>query len=545
MPNRRDVKGANGQWGNDSLLYSDDPLWNATTQIQTDSRVDATFEAMGQGSKQKVPPSNITEPVNVIPVNTSVGQLPYVPLTPRSPSDSADGYNKKPNLGRVLNYGDDNSAQTDTGNVWSPSYHALGLAIYGIQRSTIPSWAKVITIARTQPAGRVIAQGIATYDFEEAGQNPSFYQVANKFTNRWIWWGRDVQSAFVLESTWDDVINNPQNYSLQAVAPLGFYNETYGWWRVGGQTSPNARAFDMLLYAGVQRDNGQVNVGESNVGITPILPNVPQGNYVTFGQYRNTFNPNSYWVEGSNDGNSLISLADNGVQVFDVSQRGRAIRFLMDNNVYLNQSTGDARNFGDAGVRNFHEPFYVVNVVRDAAEVPEQNNQQYIATEYIKVADDARLGREVAQRTHVQHRRVDPAGEDQPHLQHEHRLHDELGGVRREHRESAERSNQEAQQRPRYRVARQQRDRHAPAQAEQPQVDQRDRAEQQREAPDVDRLGDRVGVQRLAHEPAEAGRLDRVQRARHGPDALPQLDGLAGHGDAVLQLHAGHVHGGC
>ena len=139
--------------------------------------------------------------------------------------------------------------------------------------------------------------------------------------------------------------------------------------------------------------------------------------------------------------------------------------------------------------------------------------------------------RPAAQRAGVQQGGVDAGGQDQAHLDHEHRLHEELGGVCGEHRQSARRGDDEPGDRPRHRERGQRVDRNAAAQPQEAQVDDDDRAEQQREPGDVRGLGERVRPQRLAHEATEPGRLDRVQRTRH--DASAQLDGLACSRDAL------------
>ena len=75
--------------------------------------------------------------------------------------------------------------------------------------------------------------------------------------------------------------------------------------------------------------------------------------------------------------------------------------------------------------------------------------------------------------------------------------------------------------------------RHAAAEPEQAQVDDDDRAEQQPESGDVHDLDAGIGPQRFAHEAPDAGRFDRMDRARHRERATRSSVGLAGDGDAL------------
>jgi hypothetical protein len=381
FPNRRDIKGAQGQWGNNSALYSD-TVFAATVETSIPAlRVQNTFEAFEQGTQAKDDGLFVT----VVPgVN---GGLPYVPLRPINPQDGTiSGYNLKPNYGRLPVYDTEATVYVDRGEIWNPRYHAMGLMVNGVLRSSIPSLAKVITIARSAPAQRVIAQGLASYDMRpnEVPGNP-----AEKSTTSWRWFGRDAFAA--ITPKWAQFEEQPTRYALQAVSPLGFYNETYGWRRVLTDFGPTAdgAALDMLLYAGVQRDNGEVNIGDEALqGVQPGAPGIPPANYVGYGLWRNLNAPSNYWSEGTNNGNTLIPLApSSGVEQLNSEFNSRLWRLRTDPFIYSpsGNSVGGSRDFQNSVVRLFHQPFYVVNVVDEDARVEDQNINQYIQATHVHV----------------------------------------------------------------------------------------------------------------------------------------------------------------
>jgi hypothetical protein len=380
FPNRRDIKGAQGQWGNNSALYSD-AVYAATVETSGTNVVQNTFEAFEQGTRAKDDGLFVT----VVPgVNAG---LPYVPLRPTNPQDGTiSGYNLKPNATRYPNYASSSGEVNDSGQIWNPRYHALGLMVNGVLRSSIPSLAKVITIARSAPAGRVISQGLASYDMRP---NEDASLPAKKGTASWRWFGRDAFAG--INPKWAQFENNPTRFNLQAVSPLGFYNETYGWRRTNGGASQAdiAVALDMLLYAGIQRDNGEVNVGDSAAqGVQPGTTSVPLGNYVGYGLWRNTSAPDNYWSQGANNGNTLIQLTQGlAVEVLTSEASSQVWRFRTNPFIYSpgGDSVGASRDFNNSAVRLFHQPFYVVNVVDEAARVEDQNINQYIQATHVHV----------------------------------------------------------------------------------------------------------------------------------------------------------------
>jgi len=401
LPNRRDIKGSSGRYGNVSDAYSSDRIPAANVDCQGPEPVTPTFEALEQGTRKK---TNLTP---VVQVNVVPGQSQfYQPYRPVGPTDgNPAGWNIPPIVKRLPVFDTTNPQPNDTGNIWGPRYHALGVGISGIEPNSIPSEVQVLSAARTPVAGRVICQGIGMYDLVE---DPSdFRSVGRKSTSRILFWSRDIDSGVVPQSLWDDVVNNPTKYALQAVSPLGMYTEPYGWdRRTGINWGTSANAIDILLYAGIQHDEGQVNVGEptaGGMGYQPGLNNLTQfnGNWFGYAKGRQSdipsgipngqpgYDPNTYswWHEAGNDGNTPLQLANNGVTRV-IRGRSACWSIQTDNYIYspnTDRTNGD-RGFNDATVRRFHQPLYVFNIVLLEATVRTQNIQQLIPTgDHLKV----------------------------------------------------------------------------------------------------------------------------------------------------------------
>jgi hypothetical protein len=110
---------------------------------------------------------------------------------------------------------------------------------------------------------------------------------------------------------------------------------------------------------------------------------------------------------------------------------------------------------------------------------------------------------------------VHARGQDEPHLQDENAIGDEVLRMRSEHEEARQHRDHERADGPRQRVAREPRRGDFARQPEKPQVDDEDRAEHEAERHDVERLDRRVRPERFAHVTRDARSLQRLQRRGH------------------------------
>ena len=372
MPNRRDRKTG------DSATYSDSPIYAALTDCQSASPVDQTFDAFTQGTYRK----SDTQIVNAI---ASSGA--YEPWRPVNPTDnSIEGLRMSPIVGYSVgqNAGVDTTIAM-TGNIWNPQYNALGVGIYGIEN--VPSSVKAMTVVRTAPANRVICQGIGTYRLTEV-VTAGF--PIHKSTTSVDFFSRDLQLGLVPQNIREDMEANPRNYELQFVSPLGFFTECYGYF-VSNPLDRNGNGIDMVSYAGIQHDEGQVNAGEpaaGGMGYQPQVGVAPAGNYVGYSAWRQTRPPTnqgppttgsstfSYWNQTGNDGNTPYTL-----DAFQQVTTGRGTKWILTTGYIYSPATDstDQTNFLFPEVRAFHQPWYVINIVRRGAEVP-QGTGDYVNT---------------------------------------------------------------------------------------------------------------------------------------------------------------------
>lgn len=388
FPNRRDPKTGL------SAAYSDTPVFAGNTDCNNPNilqRVSPTFEAYEQGSEAK---TDLVTELNVINPNST-----YNTWHPTSPDDgNVSGYNIPPVTGRYINNAfEAGTPIPNTGHAFNPRVHSLGGMIHGI--NNIPKWVKAISVVRTEPANRVIAQGIGTYKVYPNPVNPVLLP-ANKSTVSLNFYSKDIQYGLVPQNIIEDIQQNPENYGLQFVSPLGFYSEIYGYYPAPPlpllSSGTRAVAADMLSYACIQRESNvfNINAGDgSNTDMGYGTTSGPPGRYVSYATWRNpgsgvsaNINANtalgqsySYWNDNGNNGNAIVGIA----QLNPVTTgRGEYWDLVCVNYVYTpqGQATYDQTAFNNESVKGFHQPWYVINIVRKGAAVDNLRSPQYINT---------------------------------------------------------------------------------------------------------------------------------------------------------------------
>lgn len=374
FPNRRDRRTGK------SFLYSDgyqgvDPrsLVQATTDLNgTDTGVvGPTFEAFTQGAVAKnwVPaPGNALAPWSgygfINRVNFSGSSFnPFGPTNPTTNGDESRLSQSPNDKGYATSLGNALIDSYDyTGAVWAARNYALGAAIEGVQN--VPSGTTVISVMRTEPARRVVAQGIACWSDLRRQFNNS--NTTLKSTNKVDVMIPDFKNSAVSQTIIDLFESNPNSFKIQFVSPLGFFTESY-----------SHAVKDVLSYAGVQWDDSEtVNNGlqiDSYQG-DPTSGLQPQ--YVGYGSWRsNAFIGANSWT--SSNGNKLFDIEN--VQGITQNNQTRW-RVTLDEDVY--QELGGLGNSNSDDVKRFHEPWYVVNIVVDEATISNDQVDKYIETGY-------------------------------------------------------------------------------------------------------------------------------------------------------------------
>ena len=360
------------------------------TAASVDSVVEETFEIfdhenaisktdkctfkniMNDGFKNSVI-SSVNENCSAPPFQNFVGDIfaedvGYNPYTPTDSNDNTLGHNYVVNT----EVSDSSNDYDYNPQAFGCDYYSRGFAIGGVDN--LPSWAKSFSVVRSERAGRVVCQGIGMYSLQEGDIDPLGQfanSLATKEGNKLWFTSPDISSGLVNQGVLDDMAQNPQNYAVQFSSPLGFFSEVYNF-EDNLETANKDRLIDMAVYARVLRDSGQINPGED--------PAMGLNGYVAYNRYRNTSN---------NAGQGLFNVPEGGnrivnLQGFSLVTDGRSSFFELEfpQNLYNVQNVGgfsDA-DFNDQGMKDFTEPFYIVNIIRTGAEVPDLNIDGYYST---------------------------------------------------------------------------------------------------------------------------------------------------------------------
>jgi hypothetical protein len=252
---------------------------------------------------------------------------------------------------------------------FASDFYAKGHVLSGIDN--IPDWVKSFSIVRTESAGRVVCQGLGAYKILPGSYDgASSDKITKKHKSQMWFFSPDVDSGLVSQAEIDNIKNNPQDYKVQFVSPLGFFSDVYSF---------ESNAFkdhlcDMITHVKVMRDQGQINPGTD--------PTTGPNGYVYYNKYRGVDSPlfdvNEGWFSGS-DGNKEM-----GLDLFEEIREGRGTYFTIgfDEDIYGVRNVGGTgkRDFDDDGLKNWTEPMYMINIIKTGAEAPNGDIQGYRST---------------------------------------------------------------------------------------------------------------------------------------------------------------------
>jgi len=444
MPNKRDPMSA--FMSGDPITYTLAKSWQASTRGQVENTFEVVDYKLGstrppEGGEDQSHGANIlnTGVSGTLKDSTKPNQVGYVPLNPKKPNDFNEsnvmytpndavfdgsvgnwGNGDLGNWGISPNRNPGNKITSYNPNIYNPQYNALGLAVIGID--TYPEWVAGFSIVRTERAGRVVSQGMGFYYLQDAvdhtgtplwknnGQKGTGqkrrYQIACHFP--------DFENGVVSSAVINDIQNNPQNYQIQLVEPLGFSSEVYGG-TSNSASNPvitglndgelhGDSQIDMVVHAKVQSEivgdtgvnsgvtgNAQCNPRNSGA-VDPIgISDTAQTSsyYTAFGIWRNqangspSFNGNTL----STNGNTLFNIAAGGVTLDTSNEEGlNYFVFSLEDssnvqaNLYISGGNADYNNFTDNETRNWHEPVYIVNIVKNGATVSNLDFESLVPT---------------------------------------------------------------------------------------------------------------------------------------------------------------------
>lgn len=311
---------------------------------------------------------------------------PYKTMTPVSQTDNSSTYGNRINK-RVATRSNPTSGGRQT-YYYNPvgyglDYYSMGAAFKGIDASTLPPWADGFSVLQTNPAKRVVAQGLGYYDIIEAGKGLG--PNAGKELDSIIVHFPDLDADSGLEpGIIDDLLVNVGSsspYRIEVVSPLGFFTEVYSFFR--NEVDLRCDGTDMITYCRILRDTGQMNPNwTGGVGLN---------GYVAFGTWRELSENPTAFPSNTNNQNGAVAhnlfTIDSVQEVNTNTGTGLNIRINLSSQLY-NQAycSADQQNFDSNPLKKWQEPIYVVNLVKDNATINQGTISEYNYTgHYVKL----------------------------------------------------------------------------------------------------------------------------------------------------------------
>jgi hypothetical protein len=283
---------------------------------------------------------------------------PYTPVRQDDPDVTGHNYVVNTEVSKASHLiGGNNSIYRPEG--MAPNYYSGGMLLAGVDN--FPTGMKGFSIVRTDVAGRVLAQGLGMYSLDPAEFNlVGNTKLATKSKRRFAFFAPDIANGIVSPDVINDIINNPLDYSVQFVSPLGFFSEVYNF-EHNSVDSDRDRIVDMISYARIIRDEtgGQINPMEDvNMGIS----GADGFRYVDYAKWRNV-NQQPPTFNGPDQGNTVFGITSIERKV---EGRGSYLELTVDRDIYGVENVGGTTdwNFEDPGMKDFTEPVYIINIVR-------------------------------------------------------------------------------------------------------------------------------------------------------------------------------------
>jgi len=315
---------------------------------------------------------------------------PYEALNPTSQNDILSDLNKYVNPSVALASESAGAFYYPyTPPAFGPNYYAQGFALKGID--AYPSWADGFSVVQTEPAKRVVAQGLGFYSISsiDAGLGITTVKERDAF------WAYFPDLELLTPEIAEDLINNAgAGYKIQCVSPLGYFSEVYNTRKP--ELDQTRFGTDIITYARVIRDKysedttQQINPILGNYsGLTDDLVHDPsqQNRYPAYGRYTNSIFPDGPEFPSNGNGNHEFTILD----VADVttnSTRQTYFRIQLTENVYnqfgLFAGANLNNNATEDGVMEWREPMYVINLVKDVNINPGLTTEYKYTGNYIK-----------------------------------------------------------------------------------------------------------------------------------------------------------------
>jgi hypothetical protein len=336
--------------------------------------------------------------------NRTISKVGYNPYRPKTYDDTVvSGLNIQPNKA-VATIAENTlvNNQIPSGNIhtynpnFSIEFYGMGIAVAGIEN--LPEWVTSFAIVRTKPAGRVVCQGITTYNMTDAPQSKSNiksstnYNLLKKSLNAVSFFSDEVKAGYTGLYANNKFIQN----ELQPVSPLGYFSELYTGQKdylgnVGDRMYD--KGIDIIIYA-------REFVTDANFPTSPALLDVQNGTkyWTKFGKWRND---NSDIVSGD----TKYPISSDANESFKSVGLDGYLKITLGNNIYKTESPagltsayGSSLNCNNTQTKNWHEPFYISNIIDDDKDIPDNNQTEFVLTgHYQKIQSIIGKGTDEAQ----------------------------------------------------------------------------------------------------------------------------------------------------
>lgn len=325
IPNRREPVSAQVE-----AASSSDITECADVNSGTSASVNKTYEAFKPNPKIKESKS----------INICAGGA-WQPFTPTGNTGSLVNTVDRRGYGAAANIEYDDNPFIGSG--YNNEIIAAGMRFTGVDVSKFPDYIKAFSIVRTRPAGRVVCQGLGFYALNQRVEGVS---ESTKDDDALWFFSPDIDPSYGINpGLFDDILRNPSSYKVQFVSPLGFHSENYPM-------------VDMAVYAEVMYDD--------NIHNMDAAADVGNGDgYVSFGKWRNA---SESYIAGAVVDDYILDI--NSVSVETLDGKNDRVQFLKlgfasDIYRYDGSAALEGDEASDADVQNFHEPVFIINIIKE------------------------------------------------------------------------------------------------------------------------------------------------------------------------------------
>lgn len=304
------------------------------------------------------------------------GTSPYEVLNPISQTDSLSDFNRRINT-HVHQFSGYLSPSLDYNpECFGIDYYSMGASFKGINTNSLPDWADGFSVVQTDPASRVIAQGLGFYSLIDVKNG--FSGNGGKQRNELICNFPDLDSIYGINPSIVTGLIGPHGsnsaYRLQVVSSLGFFSEFYSYY--SSSTSSTRKAIDAIAHVRILQDDGDINplwTGRASLNT-----------YVGFGSWSGASENASMFPSNSNP--SLFTI-DTITEAPTVSLSCTNLKITTIESIYSEKyATNGASQQNMLLMQPWFEPMYVVNLVRDEAKInPGLLTQYNYSGHYIKL----------------------------------------------------------------------------------------------------------------------------------------------------------------